>query len=97
MFPTELIQEEIRRVEIHRATEEGNEGQSGASVNKAVDRDFETNEENCYVASGTTSGNTWLSFEIAWSSITHVDILVPSTVGRKSFEHFRYTSNLFCQ
>ena len=81
LFPAEVIEEEIRRIKIHRASEERKRGES-ASVIKAVDRGFGIEEENCHVSSGAT-GNSWLSFEIAWSLITHVNILVPNTAGMK--------------
>ena len=84
MFPTEVIGgEEIRRIGIRRATEEGNEGQIG-SVTKAVDREFGTEEGSCYVPTGA-SVNVWISLEVAWSLITHVNILVPYTAGELSF------------
>ena len=90
-FPTEVIEEEIRRVEIHRATEEAKQGKS-ASLIKAVDREFGVEEENCHVSSGAR-GNSWLSFEIAWSFITHVNILVPNTAG--TFPFFQVDFKLF--
>ena len=83
LFLIEVIGEEIRRISIHRATEQLMQGKPG-SVMKAVDREFGIEEENCHVASGAL-GKTWLSFEIAWSFITHVNILVPNTAGRKLF------------
>ena len=85
VFLTELIEEEIRRIEIHRVTEEGKQG-IGGSVGKTVDREFGTEEKNCYVA---TTRSSWLSFEFTWSSVTHVDILVTNTAGRKSFRSGR--------
>ena len=90
VFPTEVIDEEIRRIEIHRATEEGKQGSSG-SVDKAIDREFGTKETNCYVA---TTISSWLSLEFTWSSITHVDILVPITAGRMSFVSGRLQTSL---
>ena len=82
IFLAEVIEEVIRRIQIHRATEEGKQVKSGFVI-KAVDREFGVEEENCHVSSGAT-GKSWLSFEIEWSFITHVNILVPNTAGRKS-------------
>ena len=75
--------EEIRRIGTRRATEEGNQVKSG-SVTKAVDREFGTGEGNCYVATGAL-GNVWVSLEVTWSLITHVNILVPYTAGENFF------------
>ena len=45
LFPAEVIEEEIRRIKIHRASEERKRGES-ASVIKAVDRGFGIEEES---------------------------------------------------
>ena len=86
--------EEIRRVGIHRATEEGNQVKSG-SVTKAVDREFGTEEESCYAATGTT-GNVWISLEVSWSLITHINILVPYTAGGIFFQA-SFSTNSICE
>ena len=80
---TELIEDEVRKVEIHRSTEEGNPKKNG-NLTRTMDKIFDTDVGNCYVTVGDIN-SVWASFEMAWSLVTHVDILTIETADTKRF------------
>ena len=74
----ELLEEEVRQIKIHRSNEEGDQIRKD-TLSRTTDKQFKTNAIRCYVAEGDFA-SLWASFEIAWSLVTHVDIL---TIGNK--------------
>ena len=71
----EAVKDEIRNLEIRRGGEFLSHWiRVPSSVDKAIDGATETTESECFLSTAAV-GESWVSLELPWSIVSHVNIL----------------------
>ena len=71
----ELVREEIRRVEIRRGGEFSSQWAGiPKSIDKAIDGVYGKTESECFLSTAEV-GESWVSLEIPWSIVSHINIM----------------------
>ena len=74
-FCLEAVTEEMRNLEIRRGGEFSSHWtRVPSSIDKAIDGATGTTESECFVSTAAV-GESWITFEIPWSIVSHINIL----------------------